>query len=69
MLIAILILFSVLFKILNKFFGISTRIKDGIAILAYSLFPYVIGLIILFTIEVTVFGGNIFLEIILHHLA
>lgn len=59
-LIALVILFSLLFKIVNKFFGITTRIKDGIAILTYSLFPYIIGLIILFTIEVTVFGGNIF---------
>ncbi len=59
-LIVLVILFSLLFKIVNNFFGITTRIKDGIAILAYSLFPYIIGLIILFTIEVTVFGGNIF---------
>lgn len=59
-LIALIIFFSLLFKFINGMFGIRTRVKDGIAILTYSLFPYVFGLIILFTIEVTVFGENIF---------
>ncbi|MHB1687539.1 MAG: Yip1 family protein [Ignavibacteriaceae bacterium] len=59
-LIALIILFSILFKVVNEAFGLRTRFKDVFAILTYSLIPNVFGLIILFTIEVTVFGGNIF---------
>ncbi len=59
-LIAFIILFSVLFKIINGIFGLKTRVTDEFAILTYSMFPNIFGLIILFTIEVTVFGGNIF---------
>ncbi|MHB8581405.1 MAG: hypothetical protein ACYDA4_16290 [Ignavibacteriaceae bacterium] len=59
-LMALLLLFSVLSKIINGMFGLKTRVKDEFAILTYSMLPNIFGLILLFTIEVTVFGGNIF---------
>lgn len=40
--------------------GTSTRIRDNISVLIFSLVPYAAALIILFPIELIVFGYNVF---------
>jgi len=52
--------FSILLFYLGNQIGISTRIKDNFSILTYSFIPHVFALIILFPIEVIIFGGNLF---------
>jgi len=47
-------------KVVSKIFNFATRFKDNFAIIVYSYIPHAFGLILLFTVEVTVFGGNIF---------
>ncbi len=56
----LLLLFAALLKIINKYFQYETRIKDNFALLAYSLIPHVFGLVIIFVIEIIVFGGDLF---------
>ncbi len=57
---ALVFILALAFTFLNSLFSLKTRIKDNFAVLTYSLVPHVYGLILLFTIEVTVFGGNLF---------
>ncbi len=52
--------FSLILKILNKSFGLETRIKDYFAIIEYSFIPQIFALLILLPIEFIVFGGNLF---------
>lgn len=59
-LLMLLLLFSYLLKIVNRFFQFETRIKDNFALLVYSLVPHVFGLLIIFVIEIIVFGGDLF---------
>ena len=56
----IVFLFSLIFKLVTNNFGVSTRIKDNFSILVYSMFPHVLGGILLFVVELTIFGGNVF---------
>ena len=58
--VVILYTVSVVFKLITRQFGISTRIKDNYSLLIYSLFPYIFGTFFLLVIELTIFGGNIF---------
>ena len=58
-LILMLVISLVLFIILKKG-SIVTRYKDNFAILTYSFMPYVFAAIVLFTVEIIVFGGDLF---------
>ncbi len=59
-LIAVILLFSVLLQTITEKSGIQTRYPDNFAILTYSFLPYIFGLIILFPIELILFGGYLF---------
>jgi hypothetical protein len=52
-----LIICSLLYQ---KFLKNKTRFRDNFAILSYSLFPHVFALIILFPIELIIFGYTVF---------
>lgn len=58
--IIIIFVFAVIFSFINLLTGLKTRIKDNFAVLSYSLVPYTFGLIILFPIEIIIFGGYLF---------
>jgi len=58
--IAFILLYSILFFILNKIFGLSTGIRDNYSILTFSFFPHIFGLVLLFPIELIVFGNYLF---------
>ena len=55
-----LFVYSLILKYINAAFDLKTRIKDNFSILIYSLIPQVFAIIILFPVEVTVFGNNLF---------
>jgi hypothetical protein len=55
-----LILYSILITFFNKVFELTTRFKDNFSILTYSLIPYLFALVILFPIEIVIFGGALF---------
>jgi hypothetical protein len=57
---AIVIISGIALTILNKLNNLLTRFRDNFAILTYSLLPHAIAFLILFTVEETVFGGNLF---------
>lgn len=57
---SIIVVLSFVLKYTAQGFGISTRIKDNISILVFSFIPYVYGAILLFPIEVIVFGKELF---------
>jgi len=59
-LLALLLLIAFMFSLVNKSFGLITRFRDNFAILVYSLIPHIFALILLFTVELTVFGGGLF---------
>ncbi len=59
-LVAIILLFSVLLKVITEKSGIRTRYADNFSILSYSFIPYIFGFIILFPIELILFGGYLF---------
>lgn len=54
------LLFSVIEETVLKSLKNETRIKDNYAILSYSFIPHVFGAVILFPIEMVVFGGFLF---------
>ncbi|HVO73472.1 MAG TPA: hypothetical protein VMT35_05585 [Ignavibacteriaceae bacterium] len=56
----IIFLFSFLIFYLGRFSGTETRIIDNFSILIYSLAPHVFALIILFPVEVVIFGEYLF---------
>jgi hypothetical protein len=58
--ILILFIYSLLFSLVNMLSGLKTRIKDDYAVLSYTLIPYSAGLIILFPIEIILFGEYLF---------
>ena len=51
---------GIILRLINSLLGVKTRILDNFAILIYSFVPQVFALILLFTVEATVFGGNLF---------
>ncbi len=53
-------IYSILLSFVNKAAGLDTRIKDTNAVLSYSVLPYSFALIILFPIEIIIFGGYLF---------
>jgi hypothetical protein len=59
-LLAMVLIFVLVLTLLNNFLGLNTRFRDNLSILVYSLIPHVFALILLFTVELTVFGGSLF---------
>ena len=59
-LVIIILLFSSLLKIITEKSGIQTRYSDNFSILTYSHVPYTFSLIILFPIELILFGEYLF---------
>ena len=57
---AVFFLFSYLLNFLNKALGYETRIADNFSIYTYSLLPHIFALIILFPMELVMFGGYLF---------
>ncbi len=55
-----LLLFSYLVNILNKGLGFETRTKDNFSIYTFSLLPHIFALIILFPLELVMFGEYLF---------
>jgi hypothetical protein len=53
-------IFTFILYFINKSAGLKTRIKDNNAVLVYSIISYPFALIILFPIELIIFGGNLF---------
>lgn len=56
----IFLLFSILYTVTGKLTNISVRIKDTIAVLIYSQIPFVFGLVVLFSLELVIFGDYLF---------
>lgn len=56
----LLLLFAIIFTRINSMTGFSTRFKDIFSIEIYSQLPHVFGLIVLFPIELIIFGDYIF---------
>ncbi len=57
---SLIFVFSLLVTYLHHLFGLSTRIKDNFAILIYSLLPLIAGVLIVFPVELIVFGKYLF---------
>ena len=55
-----LVLFTFIFVRINSSSGFSTRFKDIFSIVTYSQLPHVFGLVVLFPIELIIFGDYIF---------
>ncbi len=53
-------IFTFILFLLNKASGLKTRIRDNNAVLIYSLIPYSFTLLILFPIELIIFGQYLF---------
>jgi hypothetical protein len=53
-------LFSYLIYLLNRVFGYVTRVKDYFASIIYSFVPFIFALIILFPLELLMFGEYLF---------
>ena len=58
--IIIIYVYSVIIFFVNKIAGLNTRIRDNNAVLSYSLLPYSFGILILFPIELIIFGQYLF---------
>jgi hypothetical protein len=56
----LMFIFSLLLFNLGRLIGVQTRLMDNFSILIYSLVPHIFALIILFPIEIVIFGGNLF---------
>jgi hypothetical protein len=52
--------FSLIYDLLGKLNNIFLRLKDTLSIIIYSQIPLVFGLIILFTLELVIFGDYLF---------
>lgn len=60
LLVSVLILFAGLFNAVTDKFGVKTRFLDNFSIIAYSYLPYTFGFVILFPVELILFGGYLF---------
>jgi hypothetical protein len=58
--ILIIWMFTFILFALNKISGLKTRLRDNNAVLIYSALPYSFALIVLFPIELIIFGGYLF---------
>ncbi len=59
-LLSFLLLIVLVFSWINKLLGLFTRYRDNLSVLIYSLLPHVFALILLFTVELTIFGASLF---------
>lgn len=59
-LIIVISILALIIKTTNMFLSNPTRMKDIFSILVYAMLPNVLGLVILFPIEIVFFGGYIF---------
>jgi len=59
-LVTVILLTTYLFTYVLKSKNIRTRWKDNISIIIYSLIPYIIALVILFPVELILFGYTVF---------
>lgn len=59
-LVLFILLFTGLFKTITERLGVQTRFLDNFSILTYSYIPYIFGFVILFPIELILFGGYLF---------
>jgi hypothetical protein len=57
---SVILLFSIGLKQLNKSVGIATTLKDNFSVLVYSYVPYIYGILILFPVELIIFGDYLF---------
>src|SRR4030042_6938885 len=55
-----ILLISISFTLILKSHNIKTRVRDNISIMIYSLFPHIMALVILFPIELILFGYTVF---------
>jgi hypothetical protein len=58
--VVIIWMFAFILFIVNKLSGLKTRFRDDNAVLTYSILPYSFALIVLFPIELIIFGGYLF---------
>jgi len=58
--VVILLLSSVLLKTISEKNGIQTRFPDNFSLFTYSFVPYTFSLIVLFPVELVLFGGYLF---------
>ena len=56
----LLLIFSFVINIINKTLGYETRTKDNFSIFSYSLIPHIFALIVLFPLELVMFGEYLF---------
>ena len=54
------LIFSLLYNLAGMYSNISLRFKDTLSLIIYSQIPLVFGLIILFTLELVIFGDYLF---------
>lgn len=54
------LIFSILYSKAGSAFDIALRFKDTFALIIYSQLPYIFGLVILFTLELVIFGDFLF---------
>ena len=55
-----LALYSYIFKVVHSEFGIDTRFRDNFTLIIYALLPNVFALVLLFPLEMEVFGKYLF---------
>lgn len=58
--VSMILFFSLIFGEVTKRFGVDTKFKDNFSIITYSLFPLIIGFLILFPTELILFGEYLF---------
>jgi len=56
----LLLLFSSIIKIIAGSINIKTRFKDNLAVISYTQLPYIFALIILFPLELIIYGDYLF---------
>jgi hypothetical protein len=54
------LIFSILYSKVGSAFDITLRFKDTFALIIYSQLPYLFGLVVLFTLELVIFGDYLF---------
>jgi len=57
---AYLLLFSLIHSLSGNLINVRIRFKDTFSLLVYSQIPYLFGLVILFTLELVIFGDYLF---------
>jgi hypothetical protein len=58
--IAFFFIFSFFYNLIGRYYKIFLRFKDSLSLIIYSQIPLIFGLIILFTLELVIFGDYLF---------